>query len=192
MHYTGITGIIRITRITSIIRTYVRPRESRGLVKNGFFFFFLRAPSFVLWLCWSPRFLYIPRTCVCPSLTSSPFFSLPPPPPARVECMQLLCASTHGSSFVSVFSGSSSFLAFSPPLCTSTPLFPLPILLLLVVLPCGPTSGRFNVRDFLTPLILLRPSVLHFLVRLLHLHPLPRPAACPLLAHPPRPVPCSL
>lgn len=29
MHYTGITGIIRITRITSIIRTYVRPRENR-------------------------------------------------------------------------------------------------------------------------------------------------------------------
>lgn len=110
---------------------------------------------------------------------------------SRVEYMQLLCASTHGSSFASVFSGSSSFLAFSP-LCTSTPLFPLPILLLLVVLPCGPTSGRFNVRDFLTPLILLRPSVLHFLVRLLHLHPLPRPAACPLLAHPPRPVPRSL
>lgn len=87
MHYTGITGIIRITRITSIIRTYVRPRESRGLVKNGFFFFFLRAPSFVLWLCWSPRFLYIPRTCVCPSLSSSPFFSLPlPPPPALNIC----------------------------------------------------------------------------------------------------------
>lgn len=42
MRYTGITGIIRITRITSIIRTYVRPRKNRPGHDGSFF---LRFPS---------------------------------------------------------------------------------------------------------------------------------------------------
>ncbi|XP_072764773.1 serine/threonine-protein kinase S6KL isoform X1 [Anoplolepis gracilipes] len=50
MRYTGITGIIRITRITSIIRTYVRPRKNRpGMTAPSFFDSLLaRLVSFLL------------------------------------------------------------------------------------------------------------------------------------------------
>ena len=185
MRYTGITGIIRITRITSIIRTYVRPRESRGPVKNGFFFFFLRAPSprpssfdSVGPLGFSASLVVRARLPFSTSSTSLLFSSLlfssllfssllflhhlPHAAPPRVY--------TRPPSLVSVLSHPISLFLYN-----SAPLLPLPILLVLVVLPCGPTNGRFNVRDFFVRLTLPRPPAPHFL--LARLFQLPRPAA---------------
>lgn len=121
MRYTGITGIIRITRITRIIRTYVRPRESGGPL-NGFFFyfFFLRPPSSLL-----PR-----RSPSRASLSPEPL------PVADVAPAHLCLRS------------SLSRPLFSRSPISTRPSSPLPILLLLIFLPCGPTSGRFNVLNF--------------------------------------------
>lgn len=137
MRYTGITGIIRITRITSIIRTYVWPREKQAW-HDGFFF--LRFP---------------PRD----SLPSPRSLPLPLPPQYLFLTLYIPRVPTRGITLSRIVT-----LPERPHLPLTLSSFPAVLLrrdssytprlfsLFCYLFTLRPrASGRFNVRDFFSP-----------------------------------------
>lgn len=131
MRYTGITGIIRITCITSIIRTYVRPRWNRpGAMASSFSDSLFASPT-------------LPVSRLSPRLSLGSLSS----PYLRTSSFRLILLfyrppSSRDSSYSPHFSSS---LLFSVPLLSY--LFTLRLR----------ASGRFNVRDFFSPSLVPAP-----------------------------------